>query len=93
MVATTVTWWGSGAAPGSAVTEMFRRTLQGYENTLGSEHISSLDMVNNLGNLCRDQGKLAEAKEMYQRALQGYERTLGPEHVSTLKVFCILDNF
>ncbi len=33
-----------------------------------------------LGNLCSDQGKLAEAEEMYQRALKGYEKALGAEH-------------
>lgn len=37
-----------------------------------------------LGNLCADQGKLAEAEKMYQRALQGYEKALGLEHTSTL---------
>jgi hypothetical protein len=37
-----------------------------------------------LGNLYRDQGKLAAAGQMYQRALQGYEKALGAEHTSTL---------
>jgi tetratricopeptide (TPR) repeat protein len=41
-------------------------------------------MVNNLGLLYANQGKLVEAQQMYQRALQGYEKALGPEHMSTL---------
>ncbi|KAF2175942.1 hypothetical protein K469DRAFT_683324 [Zopfia rhizophila CBS 207.26] len=40
--------------------------------------------VNNLGNLYKNQGKLAEAEAMYSRALQGYEEALGPKHTSTL---------
>ena len=41
-------------------------------------------IYNDLGNLYRDQGKLAEAEQMYQRALQGTEKALGAEHMSTL---------
>jgi hypothetical protein len=33
--------------------------------------------VNNLGTLCADQGKLAEAEQMCQRALQGHEKVFG----------------
>ncbi|KAF2804375.1 uncharacterized protein BDZ99DRAFT_398055 [Mytilinidion resinicola] len=56
--------------------------LQGYEKALGAEHTSTLNTVNNLGNLYKNQGKLGEA-EMYERALQGYEKALGPESVAT----------
>ncbi|TGO56023.1 hypothetical protein BCON_0083g00150 [Botryotinia convoluta] len=38
----------------------------------------------NLGNLYRDQDKLAEAEKMYCRALEGCEKALGPNHTSTL---------
>ncbi|KAM3067029.1 hypothetical protein ACMFMG_011810 [Clarireedia jacksonii] len=38
----------------------------------------------NLGNLYREQGKLAEAEAMYIRALEGSEKALGPDHTSTL---------
>ncbi|KAH8589506.1 hypothetical protein B0O99DRAFT_692400 [Bisporella sp. PMI_857] len=38
-----------------------------------------------LGNLYRNQGKLAEAEQMYQRAQQGYEKALGAEHTLTLQ--------
>jgi Tetratricopeptide repeat len=54
------------------------------ERVLGRDHPSTLDTVNNLGNLYNDQDKLKEADEMYRRVLNGYERALGPDHTSTL---------
>lgn len=54
---------------------------QGFEKGLGPDHPSTLNPVNNLGNLYRDQGKLVEAEKMYQQALQGYEKALGPENI------------
>jgi tetratricopeptide (TPR) repeat protein len=64
---------------------MYSWALQGCEETLGPNHISTLQVVNNLGNLYRDQGKLAEAESMYTRALQGYKEALGLKDVSTLQ--------
>jgi tetratricopeptide (TPR) repeat protein len=58
--------------------------LDGYEKAWGPEHTSTLDTVNNLGNLYANQGKLAEAEAMYQRALDGYEKTLGPQAAELL---------
>ena len=63
---------------------MYMRALQGYEEALGPKHISTLDTVNNLGNLYKNKGKLGEAEKMYMRALQGKEEALGPKHTSTL---------
>ncbi|KAH8794724.1 hypothetical protein BGZ57DRAFT_1012390 [Hyaloscypha finlandica] len=63
---------------------MYDRALQGYEEALGPDHISTLNAVNNLGVLYTNQGKLAKAEEMYIRALQGKEEALGPDHISTL---------
>ena len=63
---------------------MYVRALAGYEMALGPGHTSTLRTVNNLGNLYRDQGKLAEAEQMYARALAGTEKALGPDHTSTL---------
>ncbi|KAI9889394.1 MAG: hypothetical protein M1814_005330 [Vezdaea aestivalis] len=63
---------------------MYQRALKGYEKAWGPDHTSTLDTVNNLGNLYSDQGKLAEAEAMYQRALKGYEKAWGPDHTSTL---------
>ncbi|KAG9995258.1 hypothetical protein KCU78_g18031, partial [Aureobasidium melanogenum] len=64
--------------------EMYGRALAGYEKAFGLEHTSTLNTVNNLGNLYRRQGRLAEAEAMYVRALAGKEKALGPEHTSTL---------
>ncbi|KAL5371635.1 hypothetical protein DPSP01_014120 [Paraphaeosphaeria sporulosa] len=40
--------------------------------------------LHSLGDLYRNQGKLAEAEAMYDRALQGREEALGARHTSTL---------
>jgi hypothetical protein len=56
---------------------------RGYEKAWGPEHTSTLDMVNNLGNLYADQGKIVEAEEMYVRALRGYEKAFGTDHPRT----------
>jgi len=45
------------------------RALRGYEKAWGPEHTSTLDTVNNLGNLYADQGKIVDAEEMYVRTL------------------------
>jgi hypothetical protein len=34
--------------------KMYERTLQGYEKALGPEHTSTINIVNNLGNLYAD---------------------------------------
>ena len=39
---------------------MYRRALKGKEKALGPEHISTLGIVNNLGLLYKNQGKIAE---------------------------------
>eukprot|EP00808_Paulinella_micropora_P022732 g60377.t1 len=64
--------------------ELFRRSLEACEKTLGPEHPDTLASVNNLGLLLYHQGKLAEAEPLYRSALQGQEKTLGAEHPSTL---------
>jgi tetratricopeptide (TPR) repeat protein len=62
---------------------MYSRALVGFEKAWGPDHTSTLDTVNNLGNLYADQGKLEEAEKMYERTLRGYEKALGSEHVLT----------
>jgi tetratricopeptide (TPR) repeat protein len=66
--------------------QMYGRALEGYEKAFGTEHMSTLDIVNNLGSLYKNQGKFALAEQMYERALEGYERELGAEHTSTLDI-------
>jgi tetratricopeptide (TPR) repeat protein len=53
------------------------QALEGSEEVLGSDNTLTLNTVNSLGNLYKDQGKLAEAEKMYERALEGYEKALG----------------
>lgn len=57
-----------------------RAVLAGRKNALGPNHTSTLDTVNNLGILCKCQGKLKEVVEMYERTLVVYEKALGPDH-------------
>jgi hypothetical protein len=49
---------------------MLQRALQGREKALGAKHASTLGTINDLGNLYRDQGRLAEAEGMLRQALQ-----------------------
>ena len=62
---------------------MYRRALAGYEKVLGPGHPTTLDTVNNLGNLYCALDKFNEAEEMYMRALTGYEKALELEHTSS----------
>jgi tetratricopeptide (TPR) repeat protein len=64
---------------------MYLQMLAGKDKALGPDHTSTLETVNNLGALYRDQGKLAEAEQMYQRALAGKDKALGLDHTSTLE--------
>jgi tetratricopeptide (TPR) repeat protein len=65
--------------------KMYERALRGYEEALGPDHTSTLDTVNDLGNLYKSQGKLDVAEKMYERALRGFEKALGLDHTSTLE--------
>lgn len=58
---------------------MYQRALAGKEKALGSDHMSTLNTVNNHGILYSDREKLKEAEEIYQRALIGYEKILDPD--------------
>jgi tetratricopeptide (TPR) repeat protein len=49
-------------------------------------------MINNLGNLYANQGKLDEAEKMYLRALEGREKALGAEHTLLLETVTNLGN-
>jgi hypothetical protein len=67
------------------VENLYKRALRGKEKAWGAEYTSTLATVNNLGNLCKDQGKMAEAEVMYMQALRGKEKARGAEHRSTLR--------
>jgi tetratricopeptide (TPR) repeat protein len=71
---------------------LYTRALKGYEEAWGPEHVETLDTVNNLGILYKDQGKLKEAEEMLLRVLRGFEDALGAKHTSTLRTVNNLGN-
>jgi tetratricopeptide (TPR) repeat protein len=64
--------------------QIYVRALAGCEKGLGLNHTSTLDTVNNLGDLYSNQGKLTETEQMFVRVLAGYEKALGPNYISTL---------
>jgi hypothetical protein len=39
-------------------------------------HTLTLETVNSLGNLYKDEGRLGKAEKMYERALRGYQKVL-----------------
>lgn len=47
------------------VERMYLQTLTEYEKIWTLDHISALDIVNNLETLYADQNKMNEAEEMY----------------------------
>ena len=71
---------------------MYRRALAGNEKTWGPDHTFTLNIVNSLGNLYKNQGKLVEAEKMYRQALIGNEKTWGPDHTFTLNIVNSLGN-
>src|SRR5947208_15125339 len=64
--------------------EWHERALAGKEKTLGKDHPSTLDTVNNMAVVFHKQGRYDDALEWYERALAGKERTLGKDDPSTL---------
>ncbi len=50
---------------------MYLGGLGGKEKALGREHTSTLNTVNNLANLYKNQVKMQEAEAMFRRALKG----------------------
>ena len=58
--------------------------LEARERTLGAEHPSTLDSVNNLAICLKNMGQLKDAEVLHRRALEAHERTLGAGHPDTL---------
>ncbi|KAL7272577.1 hypothetical protein RUND412_004599 [Rhizina undulata] len=56
----------------------------GFDKTLGKDHPSTLDTINNMANVFINQGRYEEALELHQRALAGREKALAKDHPSTL---------
>jgi tetratricopeptide (TPR) repeat protein len=72
--------------------EMGQLALQEFERAWGSDHMSTLDMINNLGKVYEAQGRLKKAEAMYKRALEGYEKAWGLGHESILTTINNLGN-
>lgn len=62
------------------------QALARYEKALGPEHTLTLFIMNNLGILYQDQGKLKNVEDMYVRALAECKKGLGLEHINTVMV-------
>jgi tetratricopeptide (TPR) repeat protein len=56
------------------------------------DDMTTIDAVDSLGTLYRNQGKPDKAEEMYVWALQGKEKALGRDHTSTLQTVNNLGN-
>jgi hypothetical protein len=67
-----------------AAEELLRRSLEGRENTLGSEHENTLINAWVLAGVLKEQKKWNLAEEMMKRTIAGREKTLGLDHKSTL---------
>jgi len=61
------------------------RALQGKE-AWGPDYTLTLSIVNNLGLLYADLGRLNEAEEMYLRVLQGFKKARGLDYILTLSI-------
>jgi len=63
--------------------EWYERALDGKEKTLGMDHPSTLDTVNDMGIVFKTQAEYDKALELYQRALDGCQKNLGEDHPLT----------
>ena len=68
---------------------LYERALAIREQTLGSEHLDTIESMNRLGELYYMLGKYNEAEKLYKQVLTSREKALGPEHLSIAE---ILDN-
>lgn len=75
----------------SQAERMFRRALASSEKVFGPTHVSTLNVVYELGRLYYDQDEVAEAEQTLQRALAGC-KALGSNDRLTLRVVNGLDN-
>ncbi|KAK6362595.1 hypothetical protein TWF730_000052 [Orbilia blumenaviensis] len=63
---------------------MLREAVMIREESLGANHLDTLNSVSNLGLVLRTQGEYKKAELLHRRALKGKERQLGTDHLSTL---------
>ena len=68
----------------SAAEPLFRRILEGKEQSLGLEHPATLTSVSFLALSLKSQRDYSAAESLHRRALEGREKVLGPDHLATL---------
>jgi len=65
--------------------QMYHRALRGYEKAWGPEHTSTLDTVNNLGNLYKNQASSSRPSRCTSGRCEATRKAWGPDHTSTLR--------
>ena len=63
---------------------MLRRSLEGREKLLGSDHSDTLDTVTNLSNLLNALGKTEQVEKLLNHAIEVRRESLGEKHADTL---------
>lgn len=63
---------------------MYLWTLAAYEKAWGLDHTSTLNTVNNLGSIYKQQDQIVETEAMYLRTLVKYEKTWKSDHIFML---------
>jgi hypothetical protein len=63
----------------------FREVLETDKRTLGPDHPTLLDDMNNLGNMELLEGHYGEAEKIYRDTVQAKRRVLGPDYSDTIK--------
>jgi tetratricopeptide (TPR) repeat protein len=64
--------------------QTLQSAYQTRQSIFGDEAKETLDSLNILASVLRDQGRYEAAEEMHRRALSGHEKVLGMEHPHTL---------
>ena len=72
--------------------KMYRLALHGFEQAGDPDHLSTVDTLLGLGDMCQYLGKHAEAEKMYLRVLGEQERIRGPDHETTIRTVSQLGN-
>ncbi|KAK3643209.1 hypothetical protein LTR56_010356 [Elasticomyces elasticus] len=80
--------WASSAD----VEALYLRVLRGYVKVSGEDHASTLEILNNIGVLYAEQGRMKEAEEMYWRALRGNLEAWVLRYTPTSMTTTTLDN-
>ena len=80
-----VAWYVSEIGQYSKAFELGSAALQARESVLEVDHPDTLNSLNNLGLVLRQQGRYGEAEKMLQKALEAKKRVLGEDHPDALR--------